>query len=127
MNNIPFVKDLINSQGKKIYIWFAVKSAGSDFDPAEKNYEYTDLNAHVIKGYVQMISPEKLVWKQYGLQEIGAIEVLCEAKYKDWFKKCSKIEVDGNEYAVFKIGSGNRVLIQDRPGNIIRVVLERKG
>jgi len=124
---IPFIKDLIRINGTKIYIYMGMKSAGDDFDPYTKNYTYTDMNPKVIKGYIQMISPEKLVWKQYGLQEMGAVEVLCESKYKELFKHCNRVVINGEDYSVFKVGSGNRVLVQDRPGDIIRVVLEKKG
>ena len=125
--SIPHVKELIKVNGTKISIYFGIRSAGEDFDPREQNYDYTNLPYKTIKGYIQTISPEKLVWKEYGLQEMGAVEVLCEAKYKEWFKMCNRVVIDSEDYSVFKIGNGNRVLIQDRPGNIIRVVLEKKG
>jgi len=125
--NIPDIKELVRVNGTKVYVYFATKSAGDDYDPEEKNYTYTNMNPLVIKAYLTQISPEKLVWKQYGLQEMGAVELLCEAKYKNWFKICNKIVIDDNEYAVFKVGNGNRVLIQERAGDMIRVILERLG
>ena len=124
---IPFIQQIIQENGTKILIYPAVKQVGDDFDPYEKNYEYVDMNPYTLKGYVSMISPEALVWKQYGLQEMGAIEILCEAKYKNWFKVANKVVVNGEEYSVFKTGTNNRVLIQDRPYNNIRVILQRKG
>jgi glutathione peroxidase-family protein len=124
---IPFIQQIIKENGNKILIYPAVKQVGDDFDPWEKNYEYVDMNPYTLKGYVSMISPEALVWKQYGLQEMGAIEILCEAKYKNWFKVANKVVVNGEEYSVFKTGTNNRVLIQDRPYNNIRVILQRKG
>jgi len=125
--NLPFIQQLIKENGTKIAIYPAVKTAGEDYDPREKNYEWSNLNPYTIKGYVQMLSPEALVWKQYGLQEMGAIEILCEAKYKNWFKIANKVVINGEEYSVFKTGVNNRVLIQDRPWNNIRVILQRKG
>jgi len=124
---IPFIQQIIQENGTKILIYPAVKQVGDDFDPFERNYEYVDMNPYTLKGYVSMISPEALVWKQYGLQEMGAIEILCEAKYKNWFKVANKVIVNGEEYSVFKTGTNNRVLIQDRPYNNIRVILQRKG
>lgn len=121
------VKQLINKEGTKVYCYFAVKSTGDDYDPESKNYQYTNLNPHVFKAYVYQISPEKLVWKEYGLQEMGAVELLCDAKYYDWFKSCNKLVIDDVDYSVFKVGADNRVLIQKRAGDLIRVVLERKG
>ena len=126
-SNIPNIKELIGVNATKIKVYFATKYAGDDFDPYEKNYTNSYLNPKTIQGYVTQISPEKLVWKEYGLQEMGAIEILCDSRYKNWFKICAKVEVGTDEYSVFKVGTGSRVLIQDRPGNLIRVVLEKKG
>lgn len=125
--NIPFIQKLIKENGTKILVYPAVKSVGDDYDAEEKNYTWTDLPPYTLRGYVQQISPEALVWKAYGLQEMGAIEILCEAKYKNWFKVANRVVVNGDEYSVFKTGTNNRVLIQDRPYNNIRVILQRKG
>ena len=125
--NIPFIQKLIKEHGTKILVYPAVKSVGDDYDAEEKNYTWTDLPPYSLRGYIQQISPEALVWKTYGLQEMGAIEILCEAKYKNWFKIANKVVVNGDEYSVFKTGVNNRVLIQDRPYNNIRVILQRKG
>ncbi len=122
--NIPYIKDLINKNGQKITVYFATKEAGADFDPETKNYTWTDLPPKTIMGYITQLTPEKLIWKQYGLQETGAIEVLCEAKYKDWFKYCNRIVYAGNDYHVFRLGQGKLATIQDRPGGLIKVTLE---
>jgi hypothetical protein len=121
------IKQLIKENGTKVYIYFAVKSMGDDYDTYTKNYTYTNLNPHVLNAWLYTISPEKLVWRQYGLQETGAIELLCEAKYKDWFKACNRIVINDEDYSCFKVGADSRALIFARPGNMIRVILERKG
>ena len=64
----------------------STKTAGDDFDPFEKNYTYSTLNPKVITGYVRDIQPEALVWKEYGLSQVGAKEVLCDKKYRNWFE-----------------------------------------
>ena len=71
------------------------------------------------------ISPESLVWKQYGLQNIGSKEILCEDKYENYFRNCSKIVIDGVEYQIFKEGVGNRAIIQKRPFQTMRCVIQR--
>ena len=126
-SNIPDVRELIKTHGTKIFIYFAIRGTSDDFDPYTKNYTYTELPPKAIIGYLVQISPEKLVWKEYGLQEIGAVEILCDDRYKDWFKHCHRIVINGEDYSVFKIGNGSRVLVQDRPGGLIRVILEKKG
>lgn len=110
----------------KISIYFSTKTAGEDYDPYEKNYTFTNLNPVTIRGYVRDISPEALVWKQYGLTEIGAKEIICEDKYADWFRKANKIIIDGDEYSCYKEGLGSNALITKRPKKIIKVVVFKK-
>jgi len=128
MNRNSYIAKILKNANftTKITIYFSTKSAGDDFDPYEDNYTYSNLNPLTIKGYVTELSPEALVWKQYGLQEIGAKEVLCDSKYADWFRKANKIVIDGDEYSIFKEGVGNRAIIQKRPMKLIRVVLQKK-
>jgi len=111
---------------KKIYIYFATRSYGPDYDPYEDNYTMTDSNPVVIRGIVTQLTPTSLVWKEFGLKEQGAVEIICESKYKNWFESCNKIEIDGNNYAVFREGTGNKAIITDLPFNLIRVVLQRQ-
>ena len=46
-----------------------------------------------------------------GLVETGAVEIICEYKYANLFKLANKIEINSDEYQVYKSGIGNRVLI----------------
>lgn len=129
MRKIPAIKKLLKDKDlmTKIRIFFSTKAAGDDFDPYEDNYQFTNLNPITIKGYVRDVSPEALVWKQYGLDNVGAKEIICEEKYKTWFENCSKIEIDSIEYQVFREGTGNRSLIVKRPYQLIRVVVTKNG
>jgi len=114
-----------NSVSSKIYIYFASQMAGDDYDEFEKKRVPLNLNPIVIKGYVREINPEALVWKQYGLANIGAKEVLCDDKYESYFRNCQKIEIDGIEYQVFKEGVGSKAIIQKRPFQTLRVIIMR--
>lgn len=111
--------------GGKISFYFSSKSVGEDFDPYENNYTYTNLNPLTGWGYIRELSGEQSFYKQYGVHSSGIKEIICENKYSNWFKKANKIEIDGNEYQVFK-DSGGKVSIIKRPCNLIRVTLERK-
>jgi len=111
----------------KVRIFFSTKSAGDDYDEYEGNYVYGNLNPKTIKAYVREITPEALVWKQYGLHQMGAKEIICEKKYRSWFENCNKIEIGSTEYQVFKEGTGSRTIISERPYNMIRVVVSRNG
>jgi len=122
LNRLLTNKDLTT----KIKIYFSTKSIGDDFDPYEANYIYSNLNPLTIKAYVRELSPEALVWKQYGLKEMGAKEIICEEKYAGWFRKASKIEIDNDIYEVYKEGVGNRAIIQKRPYKLIRILLQKK-
>ena len=114
-----------NEVSSKIYMYFASKAAGDDYDPYEQHKVETNLNPIVIKGYVREINPEALVWKQYGLANIGAKEVVCDAKYDSYFRSCKKIKIDNIEYQVFKEGAGNKAILQQRPFQTMRAVISR--
>jgi len=120
---IKFLRD--SEYMTKIKIFFSSKIASDDYDSYSQNYTFTNLNPITIKGYVRDISPEALVWKQYGLAEVGAKEVICDRKYRKWFEKCNKITIGGDEYTVFQNQSGGRAIINDRPMKIIKIVLSR--
>jgi hypothetical protein len=121
------VNDLLEHSfiSTKISVFMATKSAGEDYDPREKNYTYTNLNPITIRGYVRDVKPESLVWKQYGLVEVGMKEVLCEDKYTTLFRTCNKIEINGDEYQVYKENVGNRMLITQRPFKTVRILLSK--
>lgn len=114
-----------NRFAEKVRVFFSTTSKGDDYDKYEKTVEYTELNPLTIKAVVRMISPEALVWKQYGLSQMGAIEIVTEGKYKKWFELCTKVEYKEDTYNVFKDTTGSRAIIQTRPNDTIRVVLEK--
>ena len=124
----PALSKLLGSANysTKIKIFFSTAMAGDDYDPYENNLTFSNLNPKTIKGYVRQISSEALVYKQYGLKEQGAKEILTDAKYKEWFENCSKIEIDGKEYQVYREGAGTRCMITERPFQIIKVVVSRR-
>ena len=110
----------------KVKVFFSYRSYDDDYDGYEDNVTDANLNPKTLKAYVKDVSPEALVYKQYGLHEIGAKEILCKDTYKNWFEKCAKITIDGDEYQVFKEASGNRMIITNRPFKLIRVVISRR-
>ncbi len=127
LKKIPFISQLFKHSGfsTKVTIYFSTKSAGEYFDPYEQNYTYTNLNPLTIRGYVSEVTPEALIYKQYGLQNMGAKEILCDSKYKSYFELSNKVTIDGDNYTVFKEGTGNKTLIANRTKKIIRVVITR--
>lgn len=128
MKKIEVIHELLKDKEltKKIRIYFSVQSVGDDFDPEEGNYTKTALNPITINGIVRSVSPEALVWKQYGLSETGSVEILTDKKYKTWFENCHKIEIDNDIFTVFKDTTGSRAVMQERPNDILRVVLQKR-
>ena len=125
--HIPDVSKILKHTDftSKITIYFSSKTAGADYDPYEQNYTYTNLNPITIRGFVSELSAEALVYKHYGLQNLGMKEILCDARYKKYFQNCNKLTIDGDNYTVFKEGTGNKTMISNRSNKLIRVVVTR--
>ena len=128
MKKISEIRDLLKDSEftTKVRIYFSTKSAGDDYDTYENNYTFSNLNPLTIKAYVREVSPEALVYKQYGLAQTGAVELVCEDRWKNAFENANKIEIDDIEYQVFREGTGQRTLISKRPNKLLRVVLSKK-
>ena len=127
MRKLKILQDVLRDSelSSKIYIHMSYSVAGEDYDPYEGNKTEYNLNPICIKGYVRDINPEALVWKQYGLSNIGAKEILCEEKYENYFRKCNKIVIDSVTYQTFKEGAGNKSIIHKRPYKMLRVIITR--
>ena len=127
MRQLKILKDVLRDSelSSKIYLYFSYQAASEDYDPYEKKMTQYNLNPIVIKGYVRDITPEALVWKQYGLANIGAKEILCDEKYENYFKKCNKIVIDNITYQTFREGAGNKSIIHKRPYKMLRVIITR--
>lgn len=109
----------------KIQIFFSTRAVGEDYDPYEKTFTYTNQNPLTIKGYINDLTPEALVWKQYGLAESGMKEIICDKKYANWFRLCNKIKIDTDTYQVYREAVGNRFLISELPLKLIRVIVSK--
>jgi hypothetical protein len=125
---LKVINDMLKNSNfsTKVEIYFSTKVVGEDFNPYERNYTFNNLNPITIKAYVREVSPEALVYKQYGLAELGAKEILTEKRYIEYFRQANLIKIDGDEYIVYKEGTGNRLMISERPFNLIRVVVSKK-
>ena len=129
MRKIPSLNTLIKDREftKKIYVYMSSKTGGDSYDGFEKNFTFTNLNPAIIKGYVRELTPETAFWKQYGQHIDGMKEILTEKKYRHYFELCNRLVIDSVDYQVFKDASGSKTMITERPFNIIRVVVSRKG
>lgn len=109
----------------KIYVYMSTKTADDSFDPEEKNYTYTNLNPIVVKAYVREIKPESLVWRQLGIAETGAKEIICEYRDAQKIRLANKIVIDSDEYDVYKEPVGNRVSITKLNMGLAKIVLRK--
>lgn len=114
-----------NYTSTKVKLFFATRAIGDEYDNLEKNYTYTDLNPMVVKCYVSTIKAESLIWKQYGLSETGAKEIIVETKKVDLFRKAHKITIDIDEYHVYRENVGNRFLITEMKLGLSKIVLSK--
>lgn len=123
----PYISKFLkhSNYSTKIYIYMSYKQAGSAYDPYEKNYNYYNLNPIIIKGYVSQLSPNSLVWKSYGLQEQGALEIVTEKRYKSYFENANKIKINDEEYQIFRESTGNRCIITEEHFQTICVILQK--
>jgi len=110
----------------KITLIFSYRTAPEGYDPYEKVEEEHYLNPKTIKGYVNEITPEAQYYKQYGLSNGQAKEIICDSKYYEWFKLCRKVQIDGVDYQVFNLGSASNSTITKRPMSLLRVAVVRK-
>lgn len=114
-------------QQTSIEFYFGTKVKQNGSDDYEMVYDTSLLNSRILKeAFTREIEAEKLVWKQYGLKELGAIEVLCDGRYESWFRNSDKTVINNREYEIFKSAASDRVLIQKRPFNMIRIIMRLK-
>ena len=112
----------------KITLYFAIKSADDGWDDFEQNLTTTNLNPKTIRGYIHEVTPQQRIYKQYGLSNIGAQEIICDDKYLDWFKTANKIEIEDVEYRVLSVGnaeSNKGGLVTKRAFKMAKIVLVR--
>ena len=112
----------------KITIYMAVKVAEEGYDPYEGNLTSSNLNPKTIRGYIHPVTPQQLIYKMYGLSNIGAVEIICDQKYIPWFKTANKIEIENVEYKTLALGNAETKgsLVTKRAFKMAKVVLVRR-
>ena len=123
---IPFYNVLRDYDiATNIQIYMSTSVAGDDYDSFGNNYTLSNLNPITVRGYVRELSPETAFWKQYGMYQAGMVEIICPDTFEQHFKLASRIVINNIDYQVFKEGTGNKVMVTRRPGQLLRVVLSR--
>ena len=112
----------------KITIYFATKKAADGYDPFEGNLTTSNLNPKTIRGYIHATTAEQNLYKGYGVDNNGVLEILVDSKYYNWFKIANKIVIDSVDYQVFNSNAGNdskSPSITKRAFKMIKIVLMR--
>ena len=109
----------------KITLYMATEVANDGFDSYEENTTPSNLNPKTIRGYIHTVTPEQLVYKTYGLSNIGALEIIVDEKYYNWFKIANKIEIDDIDYRVMREGNAKGNVVAKRAFKMVRIVLVR--
>lgn len=116
----------------KIKLWFAVEIAEEGYDKWEDNTTPSNLNPKTVRGYVHNITPEQLIYKQYGLANMGAVEIIVDEKFYNWFKIANKIEIADINFRVMREGNADGTpsnprgtVVAKRAFKMVRVVLVR--
>jgi len=117
---------------EKVTLYFAVETAEEGYDDFEGNTVPSNLNPKTIRGYIHNITPEQLIYKQYGIANAGAIEIVVDEKYYNWFKIANKITVAGIDYLVMREGNAagtpsnpKGTVVAKRAFKMVRLVLVR--
>jgi hypothetical protein len=137
ININKYIKDFQSLMTKdytatKIKLSFPFHTYEEGYDPYEDNATLVNLNPKTIKGYIHNLTPEQLIYKQYGLSNTGAVEIVVEDKYYNWFKIANKIEIDDVEYRTMRVGNAEGTssnpkgtIVAKRAFKMVRLVLMR--
>jgi len=111
-----------------VYVYLrASKVKGENFDPERQaGFNIILQNPIIVQAIVRDIQPEKLILKEMGLTESGAIELLVKAKDIDTIKLAEKIIYETVEYYKYNDAVGKKMLIWKRPFGYYRIWLFRK-
>jgi len=117
---------------EKITLYFAMEVAEEGYDDFEQNTTPSNLNPKTIRGYIHRITPEQLIYKQYGLSNMGALEIIVDDKYYNWFKLANKITIEDNDFRVMREGNADGTpsnprgtVVAKRAFKMVRLVLVR--
>ncbi len=128
-------RNLINSKLEQvfedfcdtIFVYFPkTKQRSADYDPfRDEGYTYSYQNPIPVKAIVRDATPMSLFYRNIGLVEDDAKEIIIKGDDLNKIKIAEKLLIEGNFYSVYNKALGNRVSIFKRPGNFYRIVVWR--
>ncbi len=88
------------------------KTREDNFDPfRETGFVQQNQNPLPVKILTKTISPNSLVFREMGLTEAGALQIILQDKDVTLIKNSEKITIDNIEYYVFNQAVGNKFQI----------------
>ena len=125
-DRLEYIRTIIKEFGKRVLVYFSFQTKTDGYDSYRDNKTETNLNSKTLKAYVSSLRSMSSILAEYGLKETGSLQIITDAKYRNYFEHSNKILIDSEEYQVFRESTGGNSLIQSLPKNLIRVILERK-
>lgn len=115
---------------RKIALVFlrGAKTREEDFDPFRNTgYVQKNQNPLPVKVLTKTVSPNSLVFKEIGLTEAGAIQIILHDRDVELIKNSEKIIIENREYYVFNNVVGNKLQIFDTDySKYAKIILFRK-
>ena len=95
---------------------------GPDFDPfRQKGYETKTQPPFPVWAIIRDISPEKMVLKEFGIDDMDGKEILIQGRDINLIKLSLRIVIDGNDYFKFHDSVGKKFMIWKRASGYYRV------
>lgn len=125
---LPYYTNLLQQyqMNTKVTLIFSYRTGQVGYDEWEQVETENYLNPKTIKAYVASVTAEASVYKLQGMSVRAAKEIICDDKYYEWFKLCTKLQIDGEEYQVFRLGGAFNNEITKRPCKLMRVYAVQK-
>ncbi len=108
-----FFEDFFRKYRKTALVFLrGAKTREEDFDPFRNTgFVQQNQNPLPVKVLTKTVSPNSLVFKEIGLTEAGAIQIILHDRDVELIKNSEKIIIENKEYYVFNDAVGNKFQI----------------
>ena len=104
------------------------KTKDANFDPdRDTGYVQQNQNPLPVKVLTQTITPNSLIFREMGLTEAGALQIILADNDVELFKNSEKITIFGKTYYVYKDNVGGKVqILPTQFANYSKIILSLK-
>lgn len=119
---------IFRDQSQKVAIHLrSSKSKGNNYDPfRDLSYEITKSNPLWVRALIRQITSNALIFKEMGLTESGALQIIIKKNDLSLVKMAERIEIDGEKYYLFQDAIGNKFQTFQLPVSYTKVILSRR-